>query len=104
MTLHPQPTTKYEKTHYLELARLILDKGADPNVAENRGLTPLIMAARVGNTTAAKLLLERGANPAAYASGIGAITATPLMLAPRRTLISSSLTSESLISKIVGSL
>jgi ankyrin repeat protein len=57
----------------------LLERGADPNAAENRGVTPLIAAASVGNTAVAKLLLERGANATAYASGIGQKTATPLM-------------------------
>src|SRR5262245_477930 len=57
----------------------LLDKGADPNAAENRGVTPLIAAAGVGNTSAARLLLGRGANPNAYASGIGQKTVTPLI-------------------------
>jgi len=39
----------------------------------------LIAAASVGNTAAAKLLLERGANAGAYAKGEGQKTATPLM-------------------------
>jgi ankyrin repeat protein len=60
------------------VARL-LDKGADPNAAENRGVTPLIAAASAGNTAAGRLLLERGANPRAYAPGMGQKTATPLM-------------------------
>jgi ankyrin repeat protein len=58
---------------------LLLQKGADPNAGENRGVTPLIAAAGVGNTAAAKLLLERGASPNAYAPGVGQKTVTPLM-------------------------
>ena len=37
-TLHPQPTTKYERTHYLDLAKLLLDKGADPNARLKKDL------------------------------------------------------------------
>jgi ankyrin repeat protein len=62
-----------------KVVRVLLDKGADSNAAENRGVTPLIAAAGVGNTAAAKLLLERGANPNAYAPGVGQKTATPLL-------------------------
>jgi ankyrin repeat protein len=60
---------------------LLLDKGADVNAAENRRVTPLIAAAGVGNTAAAKLLLERGANANAAANGPGQSqkTVTPLM-------------------------
>ena len=62
-----------------KVVQLLLDKGADANAAENRGVTPLIAAAGVGNTAAAKLLLERGANPNAYAAGVGQKTVTPLL-------------------------
>src|SRR6202035_4373251 len=57
----------------------LLGQGANPNAADNRGVIPLIAAAGVGNTAAARLLLEHGANATAYASGIGQKTATPLM-------------------------
>jgi ankyrin repeat protein len=57
----------------------LLARGADPNIAENRGVTPLIAAAGVGNSAAAKLLLEHGADPNAYAEGTGQKTATALM-------------------------
>ena len=62
-----------------KVVKLLLDKGADANAAENRGVTPLIAAAGVGNTAAAKLLLERGANPNGYAAGVGQKTVTPLL-------------------------
>jgi len=41
--------------------------------------SPVIAAAGVGNTAAAKLLLERGAKPDAYAGGVGQKTVTPLL-------------------------
>jgi ankyrin repeat protein len=66
-------------TSSAKVVKLLLDKGADPDVAENRGVTPLIAAAGVGNTAAAKLLLERGVNPNAYAGGVGQKTVTPLL-------------------------
>lgn len=58
---------------------LLLDNRADPDAAENRGVTPLIAAAGVGNTAGAKLLLQHGADPNAYAPGVGQKTATPLL-------------------------
>ena len=62
-----------------KIVKLLLDKGADLNAAENRGVTPLIAAAGVGDTAAAKLLLTRGADPNAYAGGVGQKTVTPLL-------------------------
>ncbi len=79
-TLHPQPTTKYEKTHYLELAKVILDKGADPNAKLKKdlwyngfgfaldstnatGATPFWKCADVADVDGMKLLVSRGADP-----------------------------------------
>jgi ankyrin repeat protein len=58
---------------------MLLERGAEVDVADNRGVTPLIAAASVGNTAAAKRLLEHGANVNAFAPGEGQKTATPLM-------------------------
>jgi hypothetical protein len=44
------------------VVKLLLAKGADVNAADGIGLTPLIAAAAVGNSAAARLLLERGAD------------------------------------------
>jgi hypothetical protein len=63
----------------LAVVSLLLDKGADVNAGDTRGVTPLIAAATVGNTSVAKLLLQRGADPAAYAAVPGPKMATPLM-------------------------
>lgn len=79
-TLHPQPTTKYEKTFYLDLVRLMLDKGADPNARLKKdlwydgfgfsldstnatGATPLWKCADVADIDGMKLLVSRGADP-----------------------------------------
>jgi uncharacterized protein len=79
-TLHPQPTTKYEKTHYLDLAKLMLDKGADPNARLKKdlwyngfgfaldstnatGATPFWKCAAVADVDGMKLLVSRGADP-----------------------------------------
>jgi ankyrin repeat protein/beta-lactamase regulating signal transducer with metallopeptidase domain len=46
-----------------DLAKLLLDKGANPNAVENeRGLRPLHLAAYKGRTAAVELLLSRGAD------------------------------------------
>jgi ankyrin repeat protein len=44
----------------LEVAKYLLDKGADVNAVTADGLTPLHMAAQNGNINIIKLLLERG--------------------------------------------
>jgi ankyrin repeat protein len=41
----------------------LLDAGADPNRANPRGLTPLMMAASYGRADMVKLLMQRGADP-----------------------------------------
>ena len=46
-----------------EIARLLLDAGADVNVRQPGGFTPLHAAAQVGNDELVELLLERGADP-----------------------------------------
>jgi ankyrin repeat protein len=45
---------------YLEVVRLLLQGGADPNLADSEGLTPLMHSAREGHLEVARLLLERG--------------------------------------------
>lgn len=44
------------------IARLLLDKGADPNAKDERGQTTLMGASKKGNPNLIKLLLERGAD------------------------------------------
>jgi ankyrin repeat protein len=79
-TLHPQPTTKYERTHYLELAKLLLDKGANPNARLKKDLwydgfgfaldgtnaalaTAFWRCADAADLDGMKLLVSRGADP-----------------------------------------
>lgn len=66
---------------HLEIARLLLDAGADPN-AHKQGQTALHWAARGGQVEMAELLLARGANVEARARTPQG-EATPLSLALR---------------------
>jgi ankyrin repeat protein len=43
--------------------KLLLDRGADPNLADDRGRTPLMIAAERGHAEIAALLLQRGSDP-----------------------------------------
>ena len=45
------------------IIRLLLEKGANPNLADKKGNTPLMLAAYKGNMTVVKMLLEFGADP-----------------------------------------
>jgi ankyrin repeat protein len=47
----------------LEVAKLLLDAGAETEIHDNHGFTPLILAAEHNNVALGRLLLERGANP-----------------------------------------
>jgi ankyrin repeat protein len=49
----------------LEIARHLLNEGADPNQIDRRGITPLVYAAAsdFGDAAMAKLLLDWGADP-----------------------------------------
>jgi ankyrin repeat protein len=93
-SFHPQPSTKYEKTSYLELMTMLLDRGADPNVrlykelwyseynfslesAGAVGTTAFWKCAEVGDIDGMRLLVSRGANPT-LASSEGV---TPLLMA-----------------------
>jgi ankyrin repeat protein len=87
----PQPTLKYEETHYLDLMKLVLESGADPNArtkkdlwyTRNRegtssaGITPFWRCASVGDIDCMRLLIAYGADPdIANTDGI-----TPLLIA-----------------------
>ncbi|KAI3135178.1 hypothetical protein DTO012A7_5591 [Penicillium roqueforti] len=43
--------------------RLLLEKGANPDLGDNNGQTPLLWAAKKGHEAVVKLLLEKGADP-----------------------------------------
>ena len=47
----------------IKVARLLLQKEADPNVQGKNGLTPLHVATHYNNVNVALLLLENGASP-----------------------------------------
>jgi ankyrin repeat protein len=76
----PQPSIKREETNYLDLMRLMLDNGADPNARLTKtlwyssygyametstavGTTDFWKCAEVGDIDGMKLLLSRGADP-----------------------------------------
>ncbi|GLB52212.1 ankyrin repeat-containing protein [Neptunitalea chrysea] len=46
----------------LELSKKLLDYGADPNMADKNGVTPLIYAIQFKNLPMVELLLEKGAD------------------------------------------
>jgi ankyrin repeat protein len=54
-----------------EIARVLLEAGADPNVAGARWFHPLNLAAYQGNLVTVRLLLEHGADPSARGSIYG---------------------------------
>jgi ankyrin repeat protein len=79
-TWYPQPVTANEHVSYLDLAKELLDRGADPNAAISKrlwfrsfandetwfdveGSTPFLRAALASDLAAMQLLVEHGANP-----------------------------------------
>ncbi len=93
-TGYPQPSPKYEKTSYLDLMKMLLDRGADPNYrlvkelwyteynfalesASASGTTAFWKCAEVGDIDGMKLLISRGSDPSiASTDGV-----TPLLMA-----------------------
>lgn len=91
---YPQPDTSQQKTTYLDLLTVLLDRGANPNVklekglwfrglaqdptwADAKGSTPFWRAAQSSDVATMKLLLAAKADPTlASAQGV-----TPLMVA-----------------------
>lgn len=49
--------------HYIEMVRLLIERGANVNTASTQGITPLIEAAMRNQKDAIALLLEKGADP-----------------------------------------
>jgi ankyrin repeat protein len=48
---------------YVEIARALLEAGANPNVSDRDGMTPLIVAVLNGSFETAAVILEKGADP-----------------------------------------
>ena len=63
----------------LAVAQYLLDTGADPNIANRYGVTPLMLASANGDNTFVSLLLKAGADP----NKTSPEGETPLMLAAR---------------------
>ncbi|CAI8034965.1 Ankyrin homolog [Geodia barretti] len=57
------PLMQASKVGTVEIARLLLNAGANPNLANDEGQTALIIASTHGHCDVAELLLEKGANP-----------------------------------------
>jgi ankyrin repeat protein len=51
------------EAHFLDLAWLLLERGADVNARDRRGSTPLLLAMEWGSHEIAEFLLEHGARP-----------------------------------------
>ena len=49
-------------SNYIEIVRLLLEKGADPNLQSVPGYTALMLATAEGHDSIARVLIERGAN------------------------------------------
>lgn len=68
----------------VDAVRFLLDRGADPNVADGEGMTPLLAAAAFDRRDMVRLLISRGANvntPARVTTKKGTGVFTPLGVA-----------------------
>jgi ankyrin repeat protein len=48
---------------YVEMTKMLLSRGADPNIRNSSGMTPLRLAAYEGHTQIVQMLLQAGAKP-----------------------------------------
>ena len=77
-------TFEYSADETVELVKLLLDKGASINAANDHGITPLHGAAYKGANKVMQLLVDRGADLAAkdkgedYGFGVSSVRMTPL--------------------------
>ena len=68
-------TFEYHGAHIMnvvqsaEMARLLVDHGADPNIKDSGGSTPLMSAALTGNVDVARFLLDKKVDPNATNDG-----------------------------------
>jgi ankyrin repeat protein len=53
----------------LELVKLLVEKGQDVNAADNYGITPLMVAANLGDLEVVKYLVSKGADLSAHDLG-----------------------------------
>jgi uncharacterized protein len=63
-TMRVQPIHSAAAASQVEIVRLLLDRGADPNAVQEGGFVALDAARHHGNDELVQLLLERGADPA----------------------------------------
>ncbi len=61
--MHVQPIHSAVAGRHLEITRMLLEHGADPNAAQGEGFTPLQGAAQNGQMEMVALLLAHGADP-----------------------------------------
>lgn len=69
-TLDFSPLMWAAEENNIEMMTLLLEKGADPNLRNRRGMSALLLAAKNGHSDAIKLLLDKGADVDCEAQGV----------------------------------